>query len=69
VIRGDTPEMHAFFHAIRCGCIPVVVSDWYPDFAGLFKSSLDMRDFSIMINEESSFEDPLEGAERTETYQ
>lgn len=60
VIRGDSPETHAFFHSIRCGCIPVVISDWYPDFAGPFKSTLDMRDFSIMIGEQDFISNPLE---------
>lgn len=59
VIRGDTPESHAFFHAIRHGCLPVIISNFFPDFAGPFKASLDMRDFSIMLDEEEFIKDPL----------
>jgi len=53
VIRGDTPESHALlFHAIRNGCIPVVISNFFADFASPFKSTLGMGEFSIILHEQ-----------------
>lgn len=51
VVRGDTPHSHALFAAVRAGCIPVVVSDYYSTYAPPFKSSLTMEDFCIFIKE------------------
>lgn len=58
-IRGDSPETHAAAHAVKSGCIPVVISDWYLDWAGPFKSSLDMHDFCIFISEQEFLANPL----------
>jgi hypothetical protein len=59
VTRGDTPHSHSLFFAVRAGCIPVVVSDFYPEYAPPFKSSLDMRDFCIFIEEQTFLQEPV----------
>jgi hypothetical protein len=58
VIRGDTPNSHALLRAVKVGCIPVVVCDYYPIFAPTFKTSLDIRDFSIFLDEKAFLENP-----------
>lgn len=58
VMRGDTPHSHSLYNAIRVGCLPVVISDWYSEFAGSFKSTLDMSNFTVMINETTFLSDP-----------
>lgn len=58
VVRGDTPHSHALFNAVRVGCLPVVISDWYSEFAGPFKSTLDMSNFTITIKEKAFLSDP-----------
>jgi hypothetical protein len=57
-IRGDTPHTHALLNAVKVGCIPVVVSNFYPLFAPTFASSLKMKDFCIFIPEEEFIIDP-----------
>ena len=59
VVRGDTPHSHSLLYAIRSGCIPVVVSDDYEEYAGTFKSSLSMRDYCVFIREDDFLRDPL----------
>jgi hypothetical protein len=56
--RGDTPHTHALLRSVKVGCIPVVVSDWYPEYAPTFASTLDMRDFCIFIDEKRFLVDP-----------
>jgi hypothetical protein len=51
VIRGDTPHSHSLLRAVRVGCIPVIVSDFYY-IAPTLKSSLNLEDFCIFIKEE-----------------
>lgn len=51
-IRGDTPQTHALLRAVRVGCIPVVISDFYPIFAPTFRSTLELEDFCIFIKED-----------------
>ena len=58
VIRGDTPNSHALLRAVKVGCIPVVVCDYYPIFSPTFKTSLDIRDFSIFLDEKAFLENP-----------
>ena len=53
VIRGDTPHSHSLLYAVRAGCIPVVVSDYYEAYAGPFISTLNMRDYCIFIKEQA----------------
>lgn len=58
VVRGDTPHSHALLRAVRAGCIPVIVSDAYETYAGTFKSSLSLEDYSIILDEEKVLLDP-----------
>lgn len=60
VIRGDTPNSHALLRAVKVGCIPVVVCDYYTVFSPTFKASLDIRDFSIFLDEKAFLENPQE---------
>jgi len=59
VIRGDDPSSHSLAHAIIAGCIPVIVSDDYEEYAGPLKSSLSLKDFCIFIKEADFLLDPL----------
>jgi hypothetical protein len=58
VVRGDTPHSHALFNAVKVGCIPVVISDWYPFYAPPFPTTLDMQDFCIFLPEEEFLSNP-----------
>ena len=58
VVRGDIPHSHALLRAVKAGCIPVVVSDLYEYYAPTFRSSLNMRDFCIFIDEDKFVKDP-----------
>jgi hypothetical protein len=58
VIRGDSPHTHALIRSVRAGCIPVVISDVYPIYAPIFKSTLNMHDYCIFIDEEKFIRDP-----------
>lgn len=57
-VRGDTPHTHALMNAVKLGCIPVVISDFYPRYAPTFVSSLNMEDYSIIIAEQDFIRDP-----------
>ena len=57
-IRGDTPHTHALLHAVKVGCIPVVISDFYPAFAPSFPSTLKMEEYCIFIPEDDYIRDP-----------
>ena len=59
-VRGDTPHTHALVRSIKVGCIPVLVSDVYPDYAPTLPLTLDMRSFSIVIPERDFVQDPAE---------
>jgi hypothetical protein len=50
-IRGNTPHTHTLLRAVRVGCIPAVVSNFYPIFAPTLTSKLAMEDLSIFIKE------------------
>jgi hypothetical protein len=58
VVRGDTPHSHAMINAVRAGCIPVVVSDYYEEYAAPFKSTLSMHDFCFILDEQKFLADP-----------
>jgi len=60
VIRGDDPTSRTFLRAVKFGCIPVIVSNLVPVFAPVFKSSIDIRDFTIIIDETKFLENPVE---------
>jgi hypothetical protein len=57
-IRGDTPHTHALLHAVKVGCVPVVISDFYPAFAPSFPSTLKMEEYCIFIPEDDYIRDP-----------
>jgi hypothetical protein len=57
-IRGDTPHTHSLLNAVKVGCIPVVVSDFYPIYAPSFPSTLTMEDYCIFIPEDDFIRDP-----------
>ena len=58
VIRGDSPHSHALLRAIKVGCIPVIISNLYKEYSSPFRSSLNMEDYSVMIDEEDFLADP-----------
>lgn len=58
VFRGDTPHSHALFNAVKAGCIPVVISDWYLVYAPPFPTTINMWDFCIFISEEDFMNNP-----------
>lgn len=58
VIRGDSPHSKAFIRSVRVGCIPVVVADSLPIFAPVLKSTLNMSDYTVMLDERKFVEDP-----------
>jgi hypothetical protein len=58
VFRGDDPLSHALLRAVKVGCIPVVISDYMPIIAPTFKTSMDMRDFSIFLDEQEFLNNP-----------
>lgn len=58
VIRGDDATSHALLRAVKVGCIPVVISDHFPIIAPTFKTSLNMRDFSIFFDEKEFLKNP-----------
>ncbi len=59
-IRGDSPHSHAMWRSIRVGCIPVVASDHLPVFAPLFKSTMNMSDYSVIISEQDLVNNPAQ---------
>jgi hypothetical protein len=58
-IRGDTPHTHSLLNAVKVGCIPVVVSDFYPIYAPSFPLTLNMEDYCIFIREADFIRDPV----------
>ena len=60
VIRGDDPMSRALLRAVKVGCIPVVVSYHFPVVGPTFKTSLDMRDFSVFLDEKEFLKNPQE---------
>lgn len=58
IVRGDDPKSHALLRAVKVGCIPVVVSDAYPDYAPTLKSSINMHEYCIFIQESDFIKDP-----------
>ena len=58
VVRGDNPGSRALLRAIRVGCLPVVASNLYPRYAPSLKHTLDMSEYTILIDEEALLADP-----------
>ena len=59
-IRGDSPHTHALIRTIRAGCVPVVISDYYPAFGAPFSSIIAMEEYSIMIPEAEFLANPAQ---------
>jgi len=61
VIRGDTPSSHGFFDALAANCIPVLISDRWPDVAvpfahgrkNIVEGGIDFTAFTVRISEET----------------
>jgi hypothetical protein len=60
VIRGDDPTIPLPLASRQSGLHPVVVSDHFHKIAQSFRSSLDMRDFCIFVDEEEFINNPQE---------
>ena len=58
VVRGDSPHSHALWRSIRVGCIPVILADVLPVFAPMFKSTLNMTDYAIVLKEQDVLNNP-----------
>jgi hypothetical protein len=59
-IRGDSPHSHSLWRSIRVGCIPVIVSKHLPVYAPMFKSTLNMSDYAVILDEEEMLRNPTE---------
>lgn len=57
--RGDNPATRSFFHAIRAGCMPIIISDILPQYQALFTKSLQYDDFAVIVKEDDFLKDPL----------
>ena len=58
VIRGDTPHSHALFNAVKVGCIPVIISDWYPFLLRPFPPHWICGTFCIFLPEGEFLSNP-----------
>lgn len=59
VIRGDNPQSNAFLRAIRVGCIPVVVSDYFARYAPMFRDTLNnISEFALFVDEQTFLNHP-----------
>ena len=58
VVRGDSPHSKALWRIIRVGCIPVIASNHLPIYAPMFKSTLNMSDYAVIVDEEDLVNDP-----------
>lgn len=59
VVRGDDPKSHSLLRSVKVGCIPVVISDAYPEYAPTLRSSIRMEDYCIFIPEKNFWSDTL----------
>ena len=60
MIRGDSPHSHALVRSIRVGCIPVIISDTLPIYSPMLKSSIQMSDYAIILDEQVFINNPQE---------
>ena len=58
IIRGDSPHSHALWRSIRVGCIPVIAADVLPIFSPMYKNTLQVEDYAVVLNEEELVSDP-----------
>ena len=59
VIRGDNPLSRSQLRAVKVGCIPVIVSNMLEYYAPIFKSSIAVSDYAIMVDEHEFLADPV----------
>jgi len=59
VVRGDDPASRSLSRAIHAGCIPVIVSDYLPIFSPPLRRTLNLEDFSIIIQEDDFLQHPV----------
>ncbi len=59
VVRGDNPLSRSQLRAVKVGCIPVIVSNLLEYYAPIFKSSIRVSDYSIMVDEDEYLADPV----------
>jgi hypothetical protein len=64
VLRGDTPHSHSLLRAIKVGCLPVIVSDYYEEYAPIFRSTLRLHDVAIFISEHEFLTRPVESLDK-----
>ena len=57
--KGDTPTSGRFFHAMACGCIPVVISDLMPGHLP-FDSIVNYKNLAVFVDEFGFLELPRE---------
>jgi hypothetical protein len=60
MIRGDSPHSKALWRSIRVGCIPVIISKHLPVYAPIFKSTLNMSDYAVILDEEELLQNATE---------
>ena len=58
-IRGDTPHSHALSRAVKVGCIPVIISDFWPLYSPTLRHFVALEDFSIVLDEKAFLKNPL----------
>lgn len=51
VIRGDDPASRSLWRALRVGCIPVIISNLLPIYSPIMKNTLNMHDYSVILDE------------------
>ena len=51
-IRGDSPHSKSLWRTMRVGCIPVIVSKHLPVYAPMFKSTINMSEYAVILDEE-----------------
>ena len=63
-IRGDSPHSHALLRSVKVGCLPVIVSDFWPLYAPTLGRFVNVTDFSVLIPEAEFMADPATALRR-----